>query len=87
MHPTDEFLRDAAKCEQMAKFTRDPKNVAIPFETAHKAVAPICKEIAPFDANTFGQSAGQLIARAASSPLRPKPRPRKRATPKFTSGH
>ena len=28
MHPTDEFLRHAAECEQMAKFTRDPESVA-----------------------------------------------------------
>jgi hypothetical protein len=28
MHPTDEFLRHAAECEQMAKFTRDPESMA-----------------------------------------------------------
>jgi hypothetical protein len=28
LHPTDEFLRHAAECEQMAKFTRDTASVA-----------------------------------------------------------
>ena len=28
MNPTDEFLRHAADCQQMAKFTRDPASKA-----------------------------------------------------------
>jgi len=28
MYPTDEFLKHAAECEQMAKFTRDPESMA-----------------------------------------------------------
>ena len=28
MHPTDEFLKHAAECEQMVKFTRDPESMA-----------------------------------------------------------
>jgi hypothetical protein len=28
MHPPDEFLRHAAECEVMAKFTRDPQSSA-----------------------------------------------------------
>ena len=28
MHPTDEFLKHAAECEQMAKFTHDPGSMA-----------------------------------------------------------
>jgi hypothetical protein len=28
MHPTDEFLKHATECEQMAKFTRDPESMA-----------------------------------------------------------
>ena len=28
MNPTDEFLRHAAECERMAKFTRDPQSKA-----------------------------------------------------------
>jgi hypothetical protein len=28
MNPPDEFLKHAADCEQMAKFTRDPESMA-----------------------------------------------------------
>ena len=28
MKPPDEFLKHAADCEQMAKFTRDPESMA-----------------------------------------------------------
>jgi len=42
MHPTDEFLRHAAKCEQMAKFARDPESMATWNRMPSRASATLC---------------------------------------------
>jgi hypothetical protein len=49
MYPTDEFMRHAAECEQMAKFMRDPESVA----TWNRMAERQARRVAPNRFRTF----------------------------------
>jgi hypothetical protein len=63
IHPSDEFLRHAADCQQMAKFTRDPASRATWSRMAERWLH--CAEV--FESQ---QSATQLSKRQPSEPHR-----------------